>query len=101
MFKDETLFMSGGGGGIAQSVLLGVGRPRGRSSSPSRIKNFLFSLSSRPAMGPTQSPIRWVPGILSPGIKRQGHEADHSPPTSAEVNKMWIYTSTPPYAFMV
>jgi hypothetical protein len=22
------------------------------------------------------------------------------PPTSAEVKKMWIYTSTPPYAFM-
>jgi hypothetical protein len=26
-------------------------------------------------------------------------EADHSPPTSAEVKKTWIYTSTPPYAF--
>jgi hypothetical protein len=35
-----------------------------------------------------------------PGVKRQGREADHSPPTSAEVNKMWIYTSTPLYAFM-
>jgi hypothetical protein len=27
-------------------------------------------------------------------------DADHSPPPSAKVNKMWIYTSTPPYAFM-
>jgi hypothetical protein len=27
-------------------------------------------------------------------------EADHSPPASAEVKKIWIYTSTPPYAFM-
>jgi hypothetical protein len=35
-----------------------------------------------------------------PGGKRPGHEADHSPPTSAEVKKMWIYTSTPPYTFM-
>jgi hypothetical protein len=26
---------------------------------------------------------------------RPGREADHSPPTSAEVKKMWIYTSTP------
>jgi hypothetical protein len=34
------------------------------------------------------------------GVKRQGHKADHSPPTSAEVMKMWIYTSTFPYAFM-
>jgi hypothetical protein len=30
----------------------------------------------------------------------QGREADHSPPTSAEVKKMWIYTPTPPYVFM-
>jgi hypothetical protein len=35
-----------------------------------------------------------------PGVKQPGREADHSPPTSAEVKKMWIYTSTPPYAFM-
>jgi hypothetical protein len=35
-----------------------------------------------------------------PGVKRQGREADHSPPTSAEVKKMWFYTSTPPYFFM-
>jgi hypothetical protein len=28
---------------------------------------------------------------------RQGRETDHSPPTSAEVKKMWIYTSTPLY----
>jgi hypothetical protein len=27
-------------------------------------------------------------------------EADHSTPASAEVKKTWIYTSTPPYAFM-
>jgi hypothetical protein len=35
-----------------------------------------------------------------PRVKRQGREADHSPPTSAEVKKMWIYTSTPLYVFM-
>jgi hypothetical protein len=60
----------------------------------------LFSTSSKPALGSTQPPIEWVPGALSPGVKRQGREADHSPPTSAEVKKMWIYTSTLPYAFM-
>jgi hypothetical protein len=38
--------------------------------------------------------------ISFPGVRRPGHEADHSPPTSAEVKKMWFYTSTPPYAFM-
>jgi hypothetical protein len=36
-----------------------------------------------------------------PMVKRQGSEADHSPPTSAEVKKTWIYTSTPPYILMV
>jgi hypothetical protein len=38
-------------------------------------------------------------GALSPGVKRQGLEADHSHPISVEVKKMWIYTSTPPYVF--
>jgi hypothetical protein len=37
---------------------------------------------------------------LSPELKRPGREADHSPPNNAEVKKMWIYTSTPPYFFM-
>jgi hypothetical protein len=29
-----------------------------------------------------------------PGGKEPGREVDHSPPTSAEVQKIWIYTST-------
>jgi hypothetical protein len=39
-------------------------------------------------------------GEFSPGVKRQGHEADQFLPTRAEVKKIGIYTSTPPYAFM-
>jgi hypothetical protein len=73
---------------------------RDRSLSPGGVKNFLFSASSRQALGSTQPPIQWVPGALSPGVKRPGREADQSPPASAEVKKMRIYTSTPPYAFM-
>jgi hypothetical protein len=34
------------------------------------------------------------------GVKRPGHAADHSPPSSAEVKNAWSYTSTPLYAFM-
>jgi hypothetical protein len=64
------------------------------------VRSGIFSTSSRPALGITQPPIQWVPGALSPRVKRLGHEADHSLPASAEVKKMWIYTSTPPYAFM-
>jgi hypothetical protein len=54
---------------------------------------------SRPALGPTQPPIQWVPGALSLGVKRPEREADHSSPTSAEVSA-WSYTSTPQYALM-
>jgi hypothetical protein len=39
-------------------------------------------------------------GGYFPGRKRPGREADSSPPASAEVKKMWIYVSTPPYTFM-
>jgi hypothetical protein len=48
-------------------------------------------------------PSPWHPDWLrgsSPGLKRLGHVADHSPPSSAEVKNKWIYTSTPLYAFM-
>jgi hypothetical protein len=55
----------------------------------------IFSTSSRPVLGSTHSPIQWVPGVKLPR-----HEADHSPPTSDEVKKMWVYKSTPPYIFM-
>jgi hypothetical protein len=79
---------------------LWAARPRGRSSSPDRVKNFLFSTSSRPALWFTQLTIQWVSGALYSGVKRPGREADHSPPTSAEVKKTWVYTSTPSYAFM-
>jgi hypothetical protein len=34
-----------------------------------------------------------------PWIKRPGHEADHSPQSSAEVKNAWSYTSTPQYVF--
>jgi hypothetical protein len=63
-------------------------------------KIFDFSMSSTPALGPIQPPIQWVQRALSPGVKRTWREADDSPPTSAEVKKSWIYTFTPPYAFM-
>jgi hypothetical protein len=50
-----------------------------------------FSLHHR-----VQPPIQWVPGALSLGVKRPRCEADHSPPSSAEVKNVWSYTCTPP-----
>jgi hypothetical protein len=61
---------------------------------------FLLSTASRLALGPTQPPIQWVTWALSLGIKRPGREADHSPPTSAEIKNAWSYTSTAQFAFV-
>jgi hypothetical protein len=60
---------------------------------------FPFSTSSRPVLGRTRPPIQWLPVALSPGVKRPGREADHSPPTVAKDKKTWTYSSTPPYVF--
>jgi len=49
---------------------------------------FLLTTVCRPALGPTQPPIQWVPGALSLGVKRPRREADHSP-SSAEVKNAW------------
>jgi hypothetical protein len=48
---------------------------------------FLFTTASRTILGPTQPPIQWLPGALSLGVNRPVREADHSPPSSAEVKE--------------
>jgi hypothetical protein len=56
-------------------------------SIPGRGKRIFPLVSvSRPVLGPTQPPVEWVPGVLSPvGKTRPGRDADYSPPSSAEV----------------
>jgi hypothetical protein len=48
---------------------------------------FVFATASRTALGLIQPPIQWVTGALSLRVKRPGREADHSPPSSAEVKE--------------
>jgi hypothetical protein len=61
-----------------------AGRLGDRGSIPGRGKRIFTLVSvSRPALGLTQPPVQWVPGVLSPGLKRG--DADHLPPFSAEV----------------
>jgi hypothetical protein len=52
-----------------------------------RLGIFVFITAYRTALGPTQPPVQWVPGSLSLGVKLAGREADHSPPSSAEVKQ--------------
>jgi hypothetical protein len=59
---------------------------------------FLSSTVSRLTLRPTQPPIQWVAGVLSPdpGVKLLGHEADDDlTPSSAKVKNV-DYTFTPP-----
>jgi hypothetical protein len=63
---------------------LGVPVPSGAGS---------FSIHHRVQTG---SGTQRVPGALSLGVKRPGREADHSPPSSAEVKNGWSYTFTSP-----
>jgi hypothetical protein len=57
---------------------------------------FLFAAASRTALGSTQPPNQWVPGALSLVVKRPGREADHSPPSIAEVKEcVELYLHSP------
>jgi len=56
-----------------------------------------FATASRHAQGPIHPPIQWVPGALTPGVKRPVLEADHSTSSSAEVNHHHHHHQ---YAFM-
>jgi hypothetical protein len=62
------------------------GVPSNMGSIPERDKRFFSTPVSSHALETTRPPIQWVQGCLSPGVKRQRLEADHSPPSSAEAN---------------
>ena len=51
---------------------------------------------SRPALGPTQPPVKWEPG-LSQGKVRPGRAADNSPPSSAAVMEEYLYPHSGPH----
>jgi hypothetical protein len=60
----------------------------------------LYIVQTGSGVHPASYPV--ATGVSLPGIKRQEREADHSPPTSAEVKKTWtyLYTSTSLNGFM-
>jgi hypothetical protein len=73
----------------SDGVALGYGLDhRGsRVRFPAGAGNFSLHHRVQTALGPTQPPIQWAPGAFSLGVKRPGREADHSPPSSAEVEE--------------
>jgi hypothetical protein len=62
------------------------------SEGEHRLSCTLFLAS---ALDGGEPPVQWVPG-LSRGYRRPGRDADHTPPSSAEVKKELSYTSTHP-----
>jgi len=60
------------------------------------MRYFPIAIASTLVLGPTQPPVQWLPRTLTTGVKRPRREADHSPPSSAEVKNERSYTSTYP-----
>jgi len=78
---------------------LGGAPPSKRCSIPGKDSRFLSSLEVCTRL--------WGPpgysmgiGALSPCLKRPGHQADPSPPNSAEVRNQWSCMFISPYAIM-
>jgi hypothetical protein len=67
------------------SVGIATGYALEGSGIESRWRRY-FPHLSRPALGPAQPPVQWVPG-LSRGKEQPGRDADPSPPSSAMVMK--------------
>jgi hypothetical protein len=65
------------GGGIAQWYSAGLRAGWSEVRDPAGAGK--FSLHHRVQTGSGAHPA-WIPGALSLGVKRQGHEANHSPP---------------------
>jgi len=61
---------------------------------------FIFAVS-RPALGPTQLPLKWAPEALSPWVQWPGHEAAKSPPSSVDFKNTWTYTFARLYIHMM
>jgi hypothetical protein len=66
---------------------LRAGRPRVRSSSSGVVMDILFSTLFRPALGVYSASYAMGAWGFSPGVERQGREADHSPSNIAEAKK--------------
>ena len=71
-------------GGLSSSV--GIATDYGLDGPGSNPGGGEIFRPSRPALGPTQPPVKSVPGFSGSKV-RPGHAANHSPPSSAAVKE--------------
>jgi len=65
-------------------------------SIPSRVTDFfLFTTASRQVLGAHSASNPVGTWGSFPEVKWPGHDADHSPPSNAEVKITWCHTSMP------
>jgi hypothetical protein len=70
----------------SSDIIVSDYRLDGRGSIPGRGKDYSSILCVQTTLRPIQPPIQWLPGGLFPGGKaRLVCDADHSPPSNAEV----------------
>jgi hypothetical protein len=81
---------------LLHSVQILAGQPGFHSRHGQEILHCFTA--SRMSLGPTQPPIQWIPRTprtILPAVKRQGRAANHSPPSSAEVQNSGAIPSLP------
>jgi hypothetical protein len=77
------------------SIAIKLCKERSRVQFLAAARDFFFSKMSGLAVEPTNLLLNGYRETF-PWVKRLGHEADHSPQTTAEVKNGWSYTSTSP-----
>jgi hypothetical protein len=87
--------------GSSVSIVSGYGLDN-RGSIPGRGRRiFPLTSMSRPSLGPTQPPVQWIPGVLSPGLNRgRGVTLTTQPHLVPKSRMSRSYTSSPPSAFV-
>jgi hypothetical protein len=67
---------------------------------PVRSRIFSYPRRLDRLWGPLNLLTNGYRGLFPQGVERPGREADHSPPTTAEVKKIYLYTCIPPCALV-
>jgi hypothetical protein len=75
--------------------------PKEPEADPQQVHDtLLFPIMFIGNLRPTLSPVQRILGAISHGEKLSGWEADHSPLSSAKIENVWRYISTPQHIFM-